>query len=119
MEVPNTAKLDLAAGEAAARAEAAAITVATDFVYRFRMNYPWLYAAIAFLIGAGLTGLIVTTTYRNWAFEGIDLETAFHHVIAGSIGGGIVMVILGFAYTRTIRPALGPMAAAKVTTPGG
>jgi protein-S-isoprenylcysteine O-methyltransferase Ste14 len=103
MKIPSTTtKLALAAGSA----DDKAIGLITSPVYRFRVRHPMLYAAIAFVLGGAVVGLFTMTTYTNWAFEGIDLKTAFYQVIFGSLGGGIVLVILAFAYTATIRPTL-------------
>jgi hypothetical protein len=119
MKILEKQSVPLVVGEAAAAAEAAALGAMINPVYRLRMRHPLLYGLIAFVMGGGIVALFTMSTYGNWAYEGIDLKLAFYQVIFGSIGGGLVMTVLAFAYIRTIRPSIAPMAADRITASRG
>jgi hypothetical protein len=105
-EAQTPKSLPLAVGEAAAKVEAGIIRLATRRVYQFRVRHPWVYALIAFILGSSFIGVFTMTTYTNWEFEGIDLKTAIYQVVFGSLGGGIALVVLAFAYARTVRDTI-------------
>jgi len=92
----------LALGEAISTIEEGAINLGTNRIYRFRLRHPVLYGLIAFILGGGFISIFTMTTYTNWAYEGIDLTTAFYQVVLGGLFGGLITVILAFAYAGTI-----------------
>jgi hypothetical protein len=73
---------------------------------RFGERHPWLLGLIAFVVGGGAVSFFTMTTYANWAYQSIDLKVALYQVVAGGVGGGVVAMILAFAYARTIRATL-------------
>ncbi len=109
---PQTIALRL--GQAATAVEETAIDLGTSRVYRFRRRHPVVYGLAAFILGSGFIAVFTMTTYKDWAYQSIDLKVALYQIIAGGLGGGIVAVMLAFAYTRAIRPTLPPMRAAGV-----
>jgi hypothetical protein len=93
-------------GNAASSSEKVLLTGVTSRIYHFRTRHPWLYAMIAFFVGGGLVAIFTATTYENWSYESIDLTTALYQVVFGGFGGGIVTVILAFAYAAAIRTTI-------------
>ncbi|HEX2943647.1 MAG TPA: hypothetical protein VHO91_21505 [Rhodopila sp.] len=114
MQVTNQQNVARTLGDVVSSAESRAIDLASSRVYRLRMLHPWLYGLMAFVAGGFLVGSFTMTTYANWAYEGVNLRIAFWQVVCGSIGGGLAMVALAFAYARTIYPTLPAMAAAGI-----
>jgi uncharacterized iron-regulated membrane protein len=92
----------LAIAKKIATVEDKAINRGTKGIYRLRMRHPYLYGFAAFVLGGGLISIFTMTTYTNWAYEGVNLSTALHQIIFGGLGGGIVAVILAFAYAGSI-----------------
>ena len=66
----------LAMGRTEAGVEAAAVRLGTNRVYRFRVQHPWVYGGIAFIIGAFLVGLFIASGYSSWSYQAINLVTA-------------------------------------------
>jgi len=96
-------------GNAVIVADEALLTFATSRVYRFRARHPWLYGMIAFVLGGGLVAIFTMSTYKNWAYESIDLTIVLRQVILGGLGGGIVAIVLAFAYANTVRDTMPAM----------
>jgi len=96
-------------GNAIGSAEKAVLTTGTSRVVRFRMRHPWLYGIMAFIIGGGFIAVFTMTTYKDWAYDGINLKLAFYQTLFGGLGGGIATVVLAFAYTGTIGKTLPAM----------
>ena len=107
-----------AIGNEAAKIEGGAIRLGTAGVYRFRERHPWVYGLIAYLIGSGLIAIIIVISYENWSFEGVNLKAAVYELVGGAFAGGVVMVVLAFAYARTIRPAIASPVKPWETTQG-
>jgi hypothetical protein len=99
----------LALGNAVATAEEAAIDLGTNRIYRLQARHPYLYGLAAFILGGGIVSIFTMTTYVNWTYEGVNLTRAVYQVVLGGLGGGIVFVILAFAYARSVKPTLGTM----------
>ena len=98
----------LAMGRTEAGVEAAAVRLGTNRVYRFRVQHPWVYGGIAFIIGAFLVGLFIASGYSSWSYQAINLVTASYALAFGMLCGGIVMALLAFAYALTVRPTIAP-----------
>jgi hypothetical protein len=109
-------RIALETGNVVGGAEEALLTMGTSRVYRFRLRHPWLYGIIAFIIGGGFISVFTMTTYTNWVYQSINLKVALYQVVFGGLGGGVVAVILAFAYTAAIRPTLPAMRSDGVIT---
>jgi hypothetical protein len=107
-------QIALELGNAVGGAEQAVLTAGTSRVYRFRRRHPWLYGIITFMIGGGFIAVFTMTTYKNLAFEGVNLKAAMYQIIFGGLGGGIATVILAFAYAGTIGKTLPAMKLSSV-----
>lgn len=99
-------KAALKLSEASASVEATLLNVSTNRIYRFRVRHPWVYGLIAFIIGGGAIAVFTMTTYKNWAYQSIDLKVALYQIIFGGLGGGIVAVALAFGYTAAVSPTV-------------
>jgi hypothetical protein len=86
-----------------------AIDLGTNPIARLRLRHPYLYGLAAFILGGGFISFFTMTTYTNWAYEGVNLATAMYQIVFGGLGGGIVSVILAFAYAGSIRQTREPM----------
>lgn len=98
-----------ALGEVEAKLETGALGLGTNRVYRFRSRHPWIYGLGAFIAGGALAVLFVAIPYLRTTYESPDLEAALYETVIGGLGGGLAAVVLAFAYTAAIRPALGAM----------
>ncbi len=105
LEEPATPAL----GHAIASGEEKALDLGTNRIYPLRLRHPYLYGVTAFILGGGLISIFVMTTYTNWAYEGVNLTTAVYQIVFGGLGGGLVAVILAFAYAASVKSTGAPM----------
>jgi hypothetical protein len=83
-------------------AEDGALSLMTSGVVRFGTRHPLIYAALAFIIGGGIVSLFTMSTYAWWVHYPIDVVTPLYQTVIGGVAGGIAMVIVAFAYRRSL-----------------
>ncbi len=105
----QTERFALKAGQKVGRVEAFVLGIPTLRLYRFSQRHPLAYLLLAFVLGGFLVAAVTVSTYLGQVKQTVDLSAAFWLLIAGSLGGGVVMAALAIAWQRTIRPTLGPM----------
>jgi hypothetical protein len=81
----------------------------TSGVYRLSRRHPFWYGLIGFVVGGGLVGVFVLTTYLRWTLFAVDVDfaTALYQLVGGGLCGGAVGVALVFLYARSLRDLVG------------
>jgi hypothetical protein len=85
--------------------EDATVRVMTRGVLRFSRRHPFWYGLIGFVLGGGLVGVFVLTTYLRWTLYAVDVDfaTELYQLVGGGLGGGVVGVAVAFLYAASLR----------------
>lgn len=104
----------LAVGKTAGRAEAKSLGGGDARRLPVSPSPPVAHGLGAFIVGVLLVAGIEVSTWLHYTYLSPDMAPW----VPEGIGGGIVMVILAFAYTGMMRPTFGSMRADGITPAG-